>query len=54
MAKKYIDRTMVRTKSLRVRVTFEELEKIKLAAVKEKVTVSELLRDRALSGRVKR
>lgn len=52
--KKFIDRSMVRTKSLRIRVTAEEHEKIKQAAEKQKVTVSELLRDRVLLGELKR
>jgi predicted HicB family RNase H-like nuclease len=54
MVKKFIDRSKVRSKSLRIRVTEEEHEKIKLAAEKEKVSVSELLRDRTILGIMKR
>lgn len=54
MPKKIIDRSKVRTKSLRIRVSLEEHEKIKIAAEKENKSMSELLRDRALFGKVKR
>jgi predicted HicB family RNase H-like nuclease len=54
MPKKIIDRSKARTKSLRIRVTIEEHEKIKKAAEKEKISMSELLRDQILFGEKKR
>ena len=54
MVKKFEKREMVRTKSLRIRVTEFELEKIKSIAEKQKMTVSELLRSHALEKDTKR
>lgn len=54
MVKKIIDRSKVRTKSLHIRISEEELKKIKLAAEKQKVSVSELLRDQTISWIMKR
>jgi len=55
MTKKNIDRQKVlRNKSMRIRVTLEEHEKIKRLAEKENKTISDLLRDRVLFGEIKR